>query len=110
MMRHWAVNWTAPEQAGLVVTFFAFANAVNGNRSESLGTDHWTYKTIRIGVGAQPEIIPAPPPQSGAALETVAFLAVAAGAGAFFLISYWRIRKVSKKTVQWPEETKEPPK
>lgn len=109
MMRHWAVNWTAPDQAGLIISFFAFANAVNGNRSESLGTDHWTYKTIRVGVGDQPEIIPPPPPQSGAALETAAFLVVAAAAGAFVLISYWRIRKFAKRTVKWPEESKDPP-
>ncbi len=74
--RRWVVNWTAPAEPDLVVTFAFYVNTVNGNRSETLGSDHWTMKTATIGVGDAPVFEGPPPPVQHQALETYGALGV----------------------------------
>lgn len=94
MRRDWAVNWTAPATPDQAITFYVFVNTVNGNRSESLGTDHWTSKTILIGVGDEPQVTGPPAPRPPFALETYGVLIVAVAFGAFALWMFKGARKV----------------
>jgi hypothetical protein len=89
MVRRWVVQWTAPDTPGLVVTFWVFVNTVNGNERETLGSDHWTMKTVRIGVGDEPEVTGPPQPVQRLALETYGalVLAIAAAAVAFYYLA-----------------------
>jgi len=92
-MRHWEVNWTAPAQEGQVVTFFVFVNTVNGDRSDGFSLDHWTLKTVRIGVGDEPEIAGPPPASPPIAVETYFLIPLAIGAGAVSLYFFFSTRR-----------------
>ena len=97
MTRSWRLIWTAPEIDGLEVTFYVFVNTVNGNRSETFGTDHWTMKTVRIGLGVEP-VVTGPPPRSPPfALETYGVLVLASVFGAYALYTFYRARKPASK-------------
>ncbi|HEX9709640.1 MAG TPA: choice-of-anchor V domain-containing protein [Candidatus Thermoplasmatota archaeon] len=80
LVRRWVVEWTAPAEPGLEVTFWFFVNTVNGNRSETLGSDHWTLKTIRIGIADAPVVEGPPQPVAPQALETYGALALGVAA------------------------------
>jgi hypothetical protein len=97
MRREWTVNWTAPSEGGLTVTFAVFVNTVNGNRSEGLGTDHWTSKTIAIGVGPEPVVTGPPPPKPPFAIETYGVLVVAAAVGAYAFYLFYSVRRPASK-------------
>ena len=77
----------------LVVTFWVFVNTVNGNKSETFGTDHWTMKTVRIGVGVDPEVRGPPPPQPPFAMETFGVLLGGAAFGGFALFTFYKARR-----------------
>lgn len=102
-VRRWQVLWTAPDEGGLAIAFGVDVNTVNGNRSETLGSDHWTYKTITIGVGDEPLVEGPPPPVQHLALETYGALAVAVGAALF---AYYLFR-TSARRVESPAEEEE---
>lgn len=93
LRRNWTLTWTAPDDPGRVITFFVFVNTVNGNRSETFGTDHWTQKTVRIGVGDEPEILGPPPPRPPFAFETYGLLAVGAALAGYALFTFYRVRE-----------------
>jgi hypothetical protein len=102
--RHWQVNWTAPPQDGLVVTFSVYVNTVNGDGSETFNNDHWTSRTVRIGVGPEPEISGPPPIQPPMAMETYGLLAVAVAAGAVALYMFLQARRGPPTTPQNDEK------
>ena len=91
--RSWSVVWVAPNEAGTVVTFRVAVNTANGNGSETFGTDHWTYKTVTIGVGDEPQVVGPPPPNPPLAFETFGVLAVGCGFGAFALYTFYSARR-----------------
>lgn len=101
--RHWQVNWTAPPAPNLIITFFVFVNTVDGGGSETFNNDHWTSRTVRIGVGDEPEIkapAPKPPPM---AMETYALLAFAIIVGGASVFMFLQARRPP------PEESDESP-
>jgi hypothetical protein len=104
-MRTWLVNWTAPQEAGLVVWFLVYVNTVNGNGSETFGTDHWTQRTVRIGVGAEPEVTGPPPVTPPFAMETYGLLAFALVAAGVSLALFWSARKKPEAGAIPPVET-----
>lgn len=104
-VRRWQVLWTAPDQPGRVITFRVDVNTVNGNRSETLGSDHWTFKTITIGVGDEPRVEGPPPPVQRLALETYGALAVGVGTGLFAFYLF----RTSARRVDGPPEGDRPP-
>jgi hypothetical protein len=93
LRRDWQVVWTAPSTPDLAVAFHVFVNTVNGNGSEGLGTDHWTMKTIEVGVGDEPRVTGPPPPRPPFAVETYAVLAFAAAFGAYALYLFRGARR-----------------
>jgi len=92
-MRHWQVNWTAPNQEGLVVTFYVFVNTVNGDRSDGFSQDHWTMRTVTLGVGDLPQIKGPPPASPPVAVEVYVLAPLAAGAGAVSLYFFFSARR-----------------
>jgi hypothetical protein len=97
LRRDWQVLWTAPATPDQVITFYAFVNTVNGNKSETFGSDHWTSKTIRIGVSDQPQITGPPAPSPPLALETIGLLIFAVIAGGYALYTFYTVRKPAGK-------------
>jgi hypothetical protein len=95
MLRRWTVNWTAPSTPGLQVKFYVFVNTADGSRSESFGADHWTMKTITIGVGDAPQVQGPVPTHPPFALETFGLLAVAVAFGAYALWTFRGVRRVA---------------
>jgi hypothetical protein len=93
--REWTLNWTAPGELGFVVTFWVFVNTVDGSRSESFGGDRWTMKTIRVGVGNEPDVINPPPPSPPFAIEAYGLIVVAAIAGLYAFFTFRGARKVA---------------
>src|SRR3970040_2153825 len=91
--RSWSVVWVAPNETGTVVTFRVAVNTANGNGSETFGTDHWTYKTVTIGVGDEPQVVGPPPPNPPLAFETFGVLAVGGGFGAYALYTVYSARR-----------------
>ncbi len=94
-LRLWTVNWTAPAAPGLVVKFYVFVNTADGSRSETFGGDHWTMKTITIGVGDLPEVQGPAATHPPFALETFGLLAVAVAFGAYALWTFRSVRRVA---------------
>ena len=97
LRRDWQVLWTAPATPDLAITFYAFVNTVDGSKSETFGSDHWTSKTIRIGVGDQPEVTGPPKANPPLALETIGLLTFALIAGGYALYTFYSVRKPAGK-------------
>jgi len=88
----------------LVVTFYVFVNTVDGGGSETFNNDHWTSRTVRIGVGDEPEIVgPAlkPPPM---AMETYGLLAFAIVAGGVAVYIFLQARRPAEPAPRKDEQ------